>query len=67
MFVYSFFLLYLSTFREGHALLSFVAFPTVIDSCKDSNYLFTDLAKYNNNINNFIDFIFDMKISVPKQ
>ena len=67
MFVQSFFLLYLSTFREGHAPLNFVGFPTVIDSFKDSNYLFTDLAKYNNNNNNFINFIFDIKISVPKQ
>ena len=62
MFVHSFFLSYLSSSREGHAPLNFVTFRTVIDSFKDCNYLFTDLAKYNNNNNNF-----DMKITVPKQ
>ena len=58
MFVHSFFLFNIFavlfkpsflhvTFREGHAPLNFVAFFTVINSFKDSNYRFTDSAKYN--------------------
>ena len=34
---------------------------------RDWHGLFQNISVHNNNNNNFIDFIFDMKISVPKQ